>query len=435
MYLAKFFHRPPGDDDRELLLCLGDQPKLMGLYMRDEHAEFLNEDFSSQSTAVAAFRRAAAALRRAGYMETAHTDYTLRNLLPDPPPKPEWQRGLDELMLSVLGDDLATQEACIASLVGTPAESEPLYLWLAAHHRVASEGRDALALAQKACDAIASRKAGQLPFYAWSIRHHDLEARIYEVLCRAHLAGGDAGAALDAIEQAYEVMASQDRGALRAWILCEHFPERRDEAFDAAYRYAEFGGFEAITALPAYADYVQRRRKKTKADKGWRWSTHKKPASERDLRELERELGIALPRDYRDFLAKRGRTDLQIRLREESSDLRFYGASELVRQRDDLIDFITRGSGSGEAEAYFGEQYGVSLRDLVPIAEPTHFSRCILIHLAQGERFGWCYRWDHDGAWELEDGQPSFQQALAALTAAIERREEMTLSFLGVAAQ
>ena len=31
MHLAKFFHRPPGDDDRELLLIPGSDPMVIGI--------------------------------------------------------------------------------------------------------------------------------------------------------------------------------------------------------------------------------------------------------------------------------------------------------------------------------------------------------------------------------------------------------------------
>ena len=47
-------------------------------------------------------------------------------------------------------------------------------------------------------------------------------------------------------------------------------------------------------------------------------------------------------------------------------------------------------------EAYFRAQYGVSLRHLVPIAEPTNLSCSIVLHLGKGERFGWCFLWDHE---------------------------------------
>src|SRR3954470_14178522 len=109
MYLAKFFHRPPGDDDRELLLIPGADPVVIGIYMDEKREtqrdDFLREAFSDITAAVAAFRRHAAALVATGYVETAHTDYTLRHLL-DVQPKPDWQRALDELMLAALSAPL-----------------------------------------------------------------------------------------------------------------------------------------------------------------------------------------------------------------------------------------------------------------------------------------------------------------------------------------
>ena len=101
-------------------------------------------------------------------------------------------------------------------------------------------------------------------------------------------------------------------------------------------------------------------------------------------------------------------------------------------QREALVKFITRTDKPSTAEAFFRAQYGVSLRHLVPIAEPTNLSCNIVIHLGKGERFGWCFRWDHDGAWELEGPQPSFDAALAALTTGIERRDASVLRFLGI---
>jgi hypothetical protein len=77
MYLAKFFHRSPGDDDRELLLIPGDDPMIIGFRMRGsveiQTEDFLRERFSEIGKAVAAYRRHAAELVAAGYMETTHT--------------------------------------------------------------------------------------------------------------------------------------------------------------------------------------------------------------------------------------------------------------------------------------------------------------------------------------------------------------------------
>src|SRR5438132_4842113 len=124
MYLAKFFHRPPGDDDRELLLIPGRDPMIIGIYMdgnrEAQRDDFLREEFSAITDAVAAFRRQAGELAAAGYMETTHTQYTLRNLLPDPKPKPDWQKGLDDLMLAALSAPLEDQAKQLAALRETP---------------------------------------------------------------------------------------------------------------------------------------------------------------------------------------------------------------------------------------------------------------------------------------------------------------------------
>src|ERR1700712_679439 len=147
MYLAKFFHRPPGDADRELLLIPGSNPTVIGIYMDEKREtqrdDFLSEEFSDIATAVAAFRRHAAELVAAGYVETAHTQYTLRHLLPDVHPKPDWQKGLDELMLASLSAPVDEQSKYLAALKGTPAEHEPLYLWLSAHHGYGAEADNA----------------------------------------------------------------------------------------------------------------------------------------------------------------------------------------------------------------------------------------------------------------------------------------------------
>jgi hypothetical protein len=50
MYLAKFFHRPPGDDDRELLLIPGGHPMILGARMHGS-VETQTEDFLSATSA------------------------------------------------------------------------------------------------------------------------------------------------------------------------------------------------------------------------------------------------------------------------------------------------------------------------------------------------------------------------------------------------
>lgn len=438
MYLAKFFHRPPGDDDRELLLIPGSDPMVIGIYMDEKREtprdDFLREEFSDIQTAVAAFRRLAAEQVAAGFVETAHVQYTLRHLLPDVLPKPDWQKGLDELMLAALSAPIDEQAKYLAALKGTAAEHEPLYLWLSAHHGYAADADNAATIrfAEQGYNTLQTRRAAGMPHYAWSIAESDLEARTLEVLSWAQLRAGNPQAALQAIDDAYKVSASQDRGVQRATILCEYFPERQEEAFDAAYSWSRFGGYEDITALPAYADYVARRKRKPKSDKGWRWKA-KQPAGEDALRQAETALGVKLPKDYRKFLATYGHTELWVRLPEKSGELCFYRPTELATQRNNLFDFISiTEKDAGKVDSYFREQYGVAASDLVPVAEPAQESRCMVIHLGQGERFGWCFHWDHDGAWELEHAAPSFTAALKSLTDGIEKRDSAMLSFLGV---
>jgi hypothetical protein len=437
MYLAKFFHRSPGDDDRELLLMPGGNPRIAGIYMDDGRAspreDFLDKGYSSMKTAAAAYRRHVAKLVAAGFVETTHTNYTLRNLLPDPQPKPDWQKGLDELMIAALSAPSKEQKKHLDALENTPAAQEPLYLWLAAHRAYVADEDNAITLrfAEQARDTLASRRAGKMPHYAWSIAEHDLEARIFEVLSWALLRAGDTAAALDAIEQAGEIKPSQDRSSLRATIICDHFPERQEEAFDDAFKYAEFGGYEDITDRPAYAEYLERRKRES-SGKGWRWGT-KKPATEAELAGAEAALGVELPADYRAFLAEFGACELKVRFADDSNELRFLKPGQLADQRNNLYNYIARIEKDPQTISdYFRDQYGISVRDLVPIAEPNQYSRCIVIHLGKGERFGWCFHWDHDGAWELEQATPSFDAALTSITSGVEGRDKMILEFLGI---
>jgi SMI1 / KNR4 family (SUKH-1) len=438
MYLAKFFHRLPGNDDRELLLMPespcggGDRPVVMGIVLSDPDRNFMHKEYPNMADANRAFRAAVQELRRDGYVETAHTDYTLRNLLPDPAAKPDWQRALDELLLVLFAEDRAAQTRLIKQLDGTRAAEEPLYLWIATYHAAAARSVGTARLldqAEQALNIFSAHKLAGAPIYTWSLPPYYLEAYINDLLCELHLAREDTQSGLAAARRACDISANQYRGGRVAWILCEHFPEHRDEAFDQAYRHGEFGGYEAVTAHPAYADYLRRRKQRGKSDTAWRWSTQKTPASETELRQLELTLGVALPADYREFLATRGRTELLVRLVDDSRELRFFAPSVLIEQRDNFFNYVSRVAGTAKR---FHTEYGISLRDLVPVAEPTDVSSRLLIHLGKGEKFGRCYLWSHEDLGALQVEQPSFKQALGALTQGIERRDRGTLTFLDI---
>jgi len=307
---------------------------------------------------------------------------------------------------------------------------EPLYLWHAARRSYGArdDAAEAVLFAEQARDTIRARRAAKQPHYAWSLLENDLEGRILELLSDAYLGADNPDAALKTIEHLCKTAPSHDRILKRAELLCGFFPERREEAFDDAYQWSRFGGYEDIMAFPGYEAYAAQRKAGTSA-KGWRWKPGT-PASEADVSKAEQALGVRLPDDYRKFLLTRGETELLVRLPESSSELRFYAPDELATQLRNVLDFIAHSEDElEEACAYFRKEYGVSLKHLVPVAEPSQLSRCLLLHVEPGERYGQCFQWDHDGAWELEQRQPSFDVALKALTDGIAQRDATQLAF------
>jgi hypothetical protein len=255
-----------------------------------------------------------------------------------------------------------------------------------------------------------------------------LEGRILELLSDVYLEADNPDAALKTIEHLCKTAPNHARILKRAELLCGFFPERREEAFDDAYQWSRFGGYEDIMAFPGYEAYAAQRKAGTSA-KGWRWKPGT-PASEADVSKAEQALGVRLPDDYRKFLLTRGETELLVRLPESSSELRFYAPDELATQLRNVLDFIAHSEDElEEACAYFRKEYGVSLKHLVPVAEPSQLSRCLLLHVEPHERYGQCFQWDHDGAWELEQRQPSFDVALKALTDGIAQRDATQLAF------
>src|SRR5262245_2079664 len=435
MRLAKVFHRPRDRDGRKLLLITRpgcgepQRPIVMGLTLGDPVIEFLHRDYSTLIDAVSAFRAAAERLRSHGYVETTETDYTVTTLPPRPAMKPDWQRGLDELLLALFVEDERAQSRLVARLARTAAAYEPLYRWAETYRAAAVQSLDARELLFKAEDAqrLLAERTDHQP-YTWSLPRCELEAWIDDLLCECHLAVDDPHAGLAAARHAHEVSPDSHRAGRIAWILCEYFPEHQEAAFERAHREGAHGGFEAVKQKPGYADYVRRCEKTQRCRTDWRWSARSRPASETALRKAEERLEAALPADYRRFLTDKGPAELLITFDDRTKTLRFLETDVLAARRDELFEYLMQRDSN--AQSFFRKEYGVVLRDLVPVAEPAGVSGCMLLHLGGGERFGWCYLWHHDDPWELAAPQPSFEAAIAALTAGIERRDRETLFFL-----
>lgn len=447
MYFAKFFHKDPGDDDRLLLLAV-DDAILMGIYMREVDSsqfdwssdaippsEFLRQEFDKISEGVAAYRREAEKLRADGYIETYHTKYSLRDLGGDFTPKPEWQRALDEALMSAFADPPEVQAKRLAALKGTPAADEPTALWLAARYANDLKNDDVMQRVRQARDALHKYESAKLPYYTWSLFPGVIKANIYSLLSYWHLHAGsfDPAAALDAIEIARETYPEEDQLVLQAWILCTYFPEREEDAYDSIYHQASSRRYEPITSRPSYKTYADRRAADAAAKRGtWRWSVGKEPATKRMIAKAEDALGAKFPDDYRKFLQERGKCELFVRLPRQDSRLKFFAPGKIARSRERFIKFITITESEEQATQEFRDNYGVTLRHLIPIAEPFNVSNLLLLHTEPGEKYGHCYVWNHDGAWELVNEQRSFQAMLTMLLAGIEKQDRVALDLFDI---
>ncbi|HEV2570534.1 MAG TPA: SMI1/KNR4 family protein [Beijerinckiaceae bacterium] len=447
MYFAKFFHKAPSDG--RLLLYTPDV--LMGIYARKINyadypngrpsyeadgnlfGEFLRKDYPTTHEGISAYRDEAEKLRQSGYVETHHTEYTLRDLEGDDTPKPDWQKALDEVLLAMFADPLPVQAQCIAALNDTLAENEPVALWARAHYASATGAADALALCEQARDGLWARKAAGTGFYTWSLRPRKVEAYVLELLCRRTLMAGDAAAALQAIEQALEAEIDTDRTVLWANILCDHFPEREDDAFDDIYRYIHFGHYTSITSRPSFAAYAARRAADTAAKRAsWRWSLGNTPANVAAISEAEHAFAGRFPDDYRAFLETRGKSILFVRAPHEDASLHFHAPEQLAQHHADLLNFLTITESIEEAADAFREDYGVSLAHLIPIAEPRNASNALLLHIGPGDKYGHVYVWNHDGAFELVYEHNSFGEMMEALLNGIEEQDAGALDLFNI---
>jgi hypothetical protein len=451
MNFAKFFHKAPGDDDRMLLLVT-DSDLLIGSYMREVDylgfdweaydktkdnlpGEFMRVELDGTNEGIAAFRREAEALRQQGYIETHHTRHSLRDLGGDFTPKPDWQQAIDEALMSAVADPLEVQAERNAAFAGTPAQEQPLAKWLEARYASAKQRPDSLELARQACDAWLRCQADGHAGYIWSVYAGLIKGELFELLGREYLFEGpnqDPAAALDAIVVAREASPTRYRLWLEAWIICNHFPERESDAYDAIYRQAGDSYFSELTSRESFEAYAKYRMADQQAGRAtWRWSSGTAAADEDEIAETENALAIEYPQDYRAFLKERGECSLFVRMPDEDALLKFAGPAQQIKMRDDFLNFVGRSDEPGSSDAFLRD-YGVSLDHLIPIAEPRNASNLLLLHVGPGERYGYCYVWNHDGAWELVCEQPSFAAMKKKLLGGIVSKDPEALDLFNI---
>lgn len=451
MDFIKIFHNVSGDYDRMLSLY-SESDVLIGSYVRQIDysgfdwrsfdrekenlpGEFLRASFDNSREGIAAFRREVAALRLLGYVETHHTDRMLKDLKGDFTPKPDWQVALDEAIMAVLGDTREAQAEFNMKLIGTPAQDQPITRWLLALHASKTKKPNAIDLAKQARDAWMEGEATGDVGYIWSLRRADVKARIFQLLAQEYVAEGpgfDPKAGLDAIVISRQTYPSSYRQWLQAVIICNDFPELETDAYDDIYRRSHDDYFSEITSRESFKTYAVYRRADEQAGRPtWRWSSATTPAVEAEIEAVERTLGIEYPEDYRAFLKEKGECSLFVRMPDEDARLKFASPAQQLKMREDFRGFVGDGEETDLDEALSGE-HDVLLRHLIPIAEPGNASNLLLMNVGPGEHYGYCYVWNHDGAWELVCAQPSFTAMKDKLLRGIVSRDAEALDLFNI---
>jgi tetratricopeptide (TPR) repeat protein len=434
MYLAKFFRFRDGRTDREVMLILTGRPMVLGIELDPARTEFVRTTHDDDRAAVEAFRTICRELAAGGGIETEDVDYTLGSIPPGSGPKADWKKTLDDLFLSWRAGNLEARWPDIEAVLAGPVRGEPFALMLAAYRHLllpAPDYRQGLDFAEAALALWPDADADRRRRYVWSVRRPEITAMMQDAVGFAHMGFRQYAEALDAFERAYEASADSDRGGRIATILAYVFPEHREVAFDRAFRWGEFGGYDAVESLADYKAYVVARGSPDRPLDGWRWSSRTEPADPAVLDRLEADLGARLPPSYRRFLAERGRTELILRHEDHTAGLSFGRPETLAKAARDLAGFIAR-TDTEAARRHFREAYGVDLDRLLPAAEPWNLSSALVVHLGEGEAYGRTYLWDHDDAWVLEEARPDFDAAIASFTAALAARDKAAFRFLGI---
>lgn len=453
-YLARFFRHPAtGIQQRHLMLANGswvlgewigpdvamnsDDPDFLEklssgkLIEAMSNARFFEENYEDSAACVAAFERLADDARTAGFTERDIDDRMVDDILESIPAKPVWKAACDRGWLAIM-----TGQATQLTVDDVNAEAKPMAQYIAARlvfGRDESKATDARRLLEAARDAIAERRKSKLPIYAWTIGDHELEASIYEWLFWVADAQGDHPAMFTAIRRACEISTDTRRSEALAFVQSHIYTDYIEDAFETAFRYAEFG-YDAVKSHPDFAAYAKRRRREQKSKTPiHRWAAMTSPSSLTDIQSAEATCAVQFPEDYRRFLAERGESTLMFHVGTESKILRFVGAQDFAAWQLSFQNWLDiTGGPNDEAFADWSKTHGVGRRALFTVATPWDNSACLALCLVPGPRYGHGFWWDHDEASELVHLGTSFSACLETITRRFSSSDVEIMAMLGI---
>lgn len=394
-----------------------------------EDGRFYEETFEDQAACVAAFEGLGARAQADGYLLTDILDRMQDVIALTASPKPAWHSALDCYLLDVLA-----RRPNATPPVDEQARNEPLCLYLEALHRSRHTPDDAeanLRIALTAQAELQSRKASNAPMYLWSLDGHDFEARIQTLLFQIYGRLKQSGPMFAAIREAVVLSPNTYRLEMLAWMQCYHFPQFREDAFEAAFNYDD--SYDDVRKHEDFAAYAKRRKKEVKSGKPLlRWHKMHDPSPATEIAAAEAATGTKLPEDYKAFLAERGRCKLSLHLETDSKELAFAGAADIAIWKGVFDHWLeTMSAARDNLTDEWPAKYSAEARTLHSIATPWDNSSCLVMDLAPGAGHGRCFLWDHDEAYDLVPVGDTFTAALAAIEAGFMRDTPPIRLFFG----
>lgn len=438
IYLVRYLLNPTTRGRRQHLL-LEDSNWVLGQQLPDGNTEsdpqqlgrrYFEQTFENAGGAVLAFERLFAHSIADGYFLTDITNRFTHELPDDAKPKPAWQQAIDRYYLAMLHEDYDI------ALPDEPlARAEPMWMHLDAIRAWRfdkARAADALPIALTARAALHWRKAEKRSYYTWSLPWVEEDSGLDELLFGIYRQLGDKDRAFAAIRSAEDLATNTYRAERLAAMQCYDFPQYREDAFDAAYRYSRYG-FGNVIAHPDYAAYAARREAETASGQPvLHWHAMCDPSSAEEIAAAERDIGAKLPNDYRDFLLGRGKSRLDLRKGDDDTTLTFAAAPDISIWGAVFQNWLdTMGDKEEGYSQDWARELGVDRNKLWSIATPWDNSRCLVISLAGDQTHGHCYLWDHDDAYLLVPIGDSFAEALATIESGFVSGDNRVKTILG----